>query len=156
MSGWLGFLALQWVRFGKPLASVSTEDAPGWGHGFAWHTLFKREAIQLVPNLGLHFNQIRVVLGAAATITVLALLPAVRRRFGNAYCAYVTLAILLPLIVSPDFVGMPRYLLAAFPCFAVVGASLERRPRVGIGVCAASGAGLMGLTSLFALGTYLS
>ena len=51
---------------------------------------------------------------------------------------------------------MARYLLAAFPCFAVLGELLVERPAVRRLALPASGAGLVVLTAIFGTGYYLS
>ena len=50
--------------------------------------------------------------------------PAVARRFGWGYAGYVLVVMGIPLLGTKDFMSCGRYLLAAFPVFAVVGLGL--------------------------------
>ena len=89
-------------------------------------------------------------------LAALVAVPWIIKRFGWAYGIY-TAAVLAPALVgSQDFQGSGRYLLAAFPVFALVGAGLSTRPRLGVVVVAVSAILLVALTSLFARGYYLS
>jgi hypothetical protein len=90
------------------------------------------------------------------TVAALALVPLVFRRFGWGYGVYCLLVVALPALSTKDFFGMGRYVLAAFPCFAVAGELVADHPRVRAWVLGASGAGLVVLTSFFARGSYLS
>jgi hypothetical protein len=87
---------------------------------------------------------------------MLALVPVVARRFGWAYAAFTAGVLLLPIIGTKDFMGTGRYVLVAFPIFAVIGEWLARRPRLRTPVLIASGALLVFLTSMFARGHYLA
>jgi len=51
---------------------------------------------------------------------------------------------------------MARYIMAAFPCFAVAGDLLAERPRVAAATYTISGVGLLALTLAFGRGYYLS
>ncbi|MBA3956074.1 MAG: hypothetical protein H0X58_05350 [Acidimicrobiia bacterium] len=55
------------------------------------------------------------------TIAGFALLPRVFRRFGYGYGTYALLVIGLSCLGTKNFFGMARYVMAAFPCFAVAG-----------------------------------
>jgi len=57
---------------------------------------------------------------------------------------------------TKNFFGMARYVMAAFPCFAVVGDLLAERPRVAAASYTIGGAGLFALTLAFGRGYYLS
>ena len=52
--------------------------------------------------------------------------PLVARRFGWGYAGYVLVVSGIPLLGTKDFMSSGRYLLAAFPLFALVGAELTR------------------------------
>jgi len=154
--GWLVFTVFQWVRFGTPLASEHSEAAPGWGHSLTWRTVLKRQALRAFTHPTFDVAHTRPLWSAAATLGALLLVPAVRRRYGNGYGLYVVLALVGPLVVSPDFTGMPRYVLAAFPCFAAAGGILAEHRRAGYVFLAGGAGGLAVLTSMFARGFYLS
>jgi hypothetical protein len=62
----------------------------------------------------------------------------------------------VPLVGTKDFQGVGRYLLAAFPCFAVLAAMLVDRPRVRLGVLGVGAALLTLLTSAYARGYYVA
>ena len=94
--------------------------------------------------------------GPVLTVAAICLLPRVFRRFGVGYGVYAASLVGLSAISTKNFFGMARYLLAAFPIFAVVGELLVERPglrRVGL---VASAVGLVALTAIFGTGYYLS
>jgi len=101
-----------------------------------------------------HFGHL--VINAVATIITAAFIPAVFRRLGWGYGVFVTIAVVATAISTKDFVGMGRYSLAAFPCFAVAADMLFRRPKLAWAVLGVSGVGLVVLTQLHARGTIIS
>jgi len=78
------------------------------------------------------------------------------RRLGWGYGAYVVIAVLATAAATKDFVGMGRYSLAAFPCFAMAADVLFRRPRLAWAVLGVSGVALVVLSQLHARGTIVS
>ncbi|GAC1368176.1 MAG: hypothetical protein NVSMB32_13240 [Actinomycetota bacterium] len=154
-TGLAAYCAVLWYRFGSPLAFMAVSDAPGWGHDLRWRTIFKTNSL---PYLRHPANLIHtaVLLQAAVTLLALCLLPLVVRRFGVAYGIYSGLVLVVPALVSPEFIGLGRYGLAAFPCFAAAGDLLARRSRLALGWLGMSAAGFVTLTSLFARGAYFS
>ena len=82
--------------------------------------------------------------------------PEVFRRFGRGYGVFVLLLIGLSALSTKNFFGMSRYLLAAFPCFAVAGELVGDRPLLRRTATVASGLGLVLLTAAFSRGYYLS
>ena len=78
------------------------------------------------------------------------------RRFGWSYGLFTLVAVGIPLIGTGDFQGTGRYLLAAFPVFALAAERLAARPRVANAVLGASAVSLVVMTSFFARGFYLS
>jgi Gpi18-like mannosyltransferase len=150
---WCGYLA---VRFGDPFAFASVQGARGWDQAPGPRTWFKVEFFEHLTG-GDHWFAVRLILQAAATIVVLAFVPAVVRRFGWAYGAYVLLIVGIPLVGTGDFQGMGRYLISAFPVFAVAGERLAGSPVAArVATLASSGALLVVLTSFFARGYYLT
>jgi hypothetical protein len=171
LGAWMGFLA---VRFGDPLLFSKIQQA--WGQQTGWKTTLKFD-------LGSRFlvlpDQVRCVTGGASPTcsaadasellytaglvgqmlligAAVVAVPWIIRRFGWAYGAY-TVAVLAPVVLgSQDFQGAGRYLLAAFPLFALVGVGLAARPRLAVVVAGLSTLLLVALTSLFARGYYLS
>ena len=68
------------------------------------------------------------------------------------------LVVLLALVLVSFLLQLTvlRYLLAAFPCFAVAGELVADRPAVRHAATVASGLGLVALTAAFSRGYYLS
>jgi hypothetical protein len=92
---------------------------------------------------------------ALAALVALCLVPVVFRRFGIGYGVFALLAVFGAAVSTRDFVGMGRYALAAFPCFAAAGDLLfgRRLTWVLVGV---SGGMLLVLAELHARGTLVS
>lgn len=150
---WCGYL---WVRFGNPLLWEDIQSVPGWDQGSGPQTWFKLFLIdQITGDASSPFTWSKLAQGVLA-LGLLALVPTVARRFGWAYAAFTAGVLLLPIIGTKDFMGTGRYLLVAFPVFAVVGEWLAERPRVRTPVLIACGALLIFLTTLFARGHYLA
>ena len=80
----------------------------------------------------------------------------VGKRFGIAYGVYVAVLVLIPAIGSQDFQGAGRYLIGAFPSFALAGEWLSSRLVARRLVLGASAVGLVVGTAWFANGQYLS
>ena len=149
-----GFLA---ARFGEPFAFFDVAGAPGWDQPAGAHTWFKVHWVKAMwngPWTDGHFGHLAI--NAVATIITVAFIPSVFRRLGWGYGVYVTIAVVATAAATKDFVGMGRYSLAAFPCFAVAAEMLFRRPRLAWAVLTVSGVGLVVLTQLHARGTIIS
>jgi hypothetical protein len=142
------------VRFDDPFAFATVEKY--WGQGAGPRTWFKVEFFDNVTDLRDGPAWLAYVAHPVVTVAALALVPRVFRRFGWGYGVYSLLAVGLAALSTKDFFGMGRYVLAAFPCFAVAGELLADHPRVRAGALVASGAGLVVMTSFFARGSYLS
>jgi hypothetical protein len=139
------------------LAFFDVAGAPGWDQPPGFHTWFKVHWFKAMvhgPWTTGHFGHLMI--NAIATVITAALIPSVFRRLGRGYGIYVTIAVVATAISTKDFVGMGRYSLAAFPCFAVAADILYRRPLLARVVLAASGLSLLVLTELHARGTILS
>lgn len=150
---WCGYL---WVAFGDPLLWQHIQSVPGWDQGSGPATWFKMFLFdQLVHDASSPFTWSKLAQGLLA-LGLLALVPRVARRFGWAYAAFSAGVLLVPIIGTKDFMGTGRYLLAAFPVFAVVGELLTDRPRLRVPVLVSSGVLLVFLTTLFARGHYLA
>jgi hypothetical protein len=141
-------------RFGNPFLFAEVEQY--WGQGAGPRTWFKLEFFEGVTRFGDPPAWVAYVSHPVVTLAALALVPLVFRRFGWGYGSYCLLVVALPALSTKDFFGMGRYVLAAFPCFAVAGELLAARPRLRTAALAVSGVGLLLTTSLFARGSYLS
>jgi hypothetical protein len=127
LAAWCTYL---WVSFGDPFAFLSVEAAPGWDQGAGPRTWAKVAfGGQLLH--GSWAVKATLVPQALACLGALALVPAVWRRLGWGYAAYTLVVVGVPFLGTKDFMGDGRYVLAAFPVFAVVGAWLAEpdRPR---------------------------
>jgi hypothetical protein len=145
-----------WARFHNALAFVETEGAPGWNQPAGVSTWLKLDLFDKLGRLPPP-EIIAVVLQIVMVVVFVALLPAVRRRFGRGYAIYAIAAIAVPAISTGDFLGMGRYLLAAFPVFAAVGAASRSMPARRInGVGAVSISLLVAGTALFSAGYLVS
>lgn len=150
---WCGYL---WLAFGDPLLWQEIQSVPGWDQGSGPPTWFKVFLLeQLVHDAGSPFTWSKLAQGVAA-VGMLLLVPRIGRRFGWAYAAFTAGVVLVPLVGTKDFMGTGRYLLAAFPVYAVAGEWLAARPRARALTFVASGCLLVFLTTLFARGHYLA
>lgn len=154
--GLAGFCFYQWRRFGDPFAFITVQSA--WDQQSGPHTWLKFRFFEDLTTLR-HRN----ILGSLSylahpvlTVAALALVPRVFRRFGYGYGTYALLAVLVPALATKNFFGMARYLLAAFPCFAVAGELLAERPRLARVAYPAAAVALLGLTAAYSQGQYLS
>ncbi len=155
--GLVAYCLFLWARFDQPFAFLDVAGAPGWDQPPGFHTWFKVHWVKAMwngPWTNGHFGHL--LINAVATVITAAFIPAVFRRLGWGYGVYVTIAVIATAAATKDFVGMGRYSLAAFPCFAVAADMLFRRPKLGWAVLAVSGAGLAILTQLHARGTIVS
>jgi len=122
--GWCTYLA---VRFGHPFAFIETESAHGWDRGPGLATWLKFDFFHAVVHDPWR-GWLPLAIQAAMCVAFLCTVPAVRRRFGTGYAVFVAAAVLIPAVSTDDFMGTGRYVLAAFPVFALIGATLARRP----------------------------
>ncbi|MGH9279707.1 MAG: hypothetical protein ACRD12_16620 [Acidimicrobiales bacterium] len=143
------------VRFGNPLLFLEAESgwhqSPGWRTWlkFSWFgRMFKPPYLE--PH---HFHLLGHLLVA---IVAGALVVVVFRRFGVAYGVYAATVVGLSAVSTKDFVGLGRYVLAAFPCFAVAGELLAERPRARGVVLGTSAVLLLFLTHLHARNMLIS
>jgi hypothetical protein len=163
-----------WSRFGDPLLFSQIQGAQGWDQGEGPRTWFKITFLQRMKHLPFWLSDavsgtnthhprpwtesaysLGLVLQALALVGALVLVPLVIRRLGWGYGAYVLVLLLIPLLGTKDFQGVGRYVLAAFPCFAVGGGLLRERPRWRVGWLSVSAALLLLLSSAYARGYYV-
>ncbi len=155
--GLLGYLAFCAAAFGDPLLPFTGQGAPGWEQGLSVRNALKLPLWEDLAAGGDVLPVRLLLLCGILTLGAIALLPVVWRRFGPGYGAYSAVVVLVPAVASKDFQGMGRYLLLAFPAFAVVGEAVARRsPVVRLAVVGLSSAFLLTFTALFATGHYTS
>jgi hypothetical protein len=153
LAAWITYL---WVRFGDPLLFVHIEST--WWQGAGPRTWLKYSFVAQIHEVPHHIFAASLMLHAAAGIVAIVLVPRVAHRFGWGYAGYVLIVMGIPVLGTKDFMSSGRYLLAAFPIFALVGAWLVERHspaarRAWIGV---SGSMLLCFSALWAMGKYLS
>jgi Gpi18-like mannosyltransferase len=154
--GLAAFCIYQWRRFDDPFAFITVQSA--WDQQSGLHTWLKLrffEDLKGLPDRNV-LASITYLAHPVLTLGALALVPRVFRRFGYGYGTYALLIVLVPAVSTKNFFGMGRYLLAAFPVFAVAGELLIERPRLAAVVYATSGLGLVALTAAYSAGRYLS
>jgi hypothetical protein len=137
---WSGYL---WARFDDPFAYSTVQAA--WGQGEGPRTWFKIAFTEELLN-GTRTGYRNIIQGLLVVVALVAV-PFVARRLSAAYAGYVLLAVALPALSTRDFFGMGRYMLGAFPLFALAGLLLAERPRWRAPV-------LVAATALLVLGTY--
>ena len=154
VAAWCGYL---WVRFGDPLVFLTVQGAPGWDQGSGPVTWFK-VAYLLDWQQRLRNPVLLLTAQALAGLVAVLLLPRVRRRFGWGYTAYCVIVLAIPIIGTKDFMGLGRYVLAAFPVFAAAGDALAggRHRWLGPAVLGLSTGLLLVATVLFANGVEVS
>jgi Gpi18-like mannosyltransferase len=155
VAGLIGWCAWLWIRFGNPFAFIETEGSRGWNQAPGWHTWLKLSFYDHVRRDPFTTSW-PLVLQAVACIAFIAAVPAVSRRFGRGYGIYTLAAAVIPAVSTTDFMGVGRYLIPAFPVFALMGATIERRALVRTLVPAAGALALVAGTALFASGYYLT
>jgi hypothetical protein len=119
-----------WIEFGDPVAFWSAQR--WYGHGAAldpW-TWSKSLFIGSITQGSWGWGEI-VNTSAQASLTVAAAasIPAVSRRFGIGYGVYLGFLVVQSWIGDTTFSVSGRYLIAAFPLFALWGSVLAKRPR---------------------------
>ena len=152
--GLAGYGFYLWRRFDDPLAFLTIQSA--WGQQEGPATWFKVDFFREMARFESVNACIVLAVNAAVTVVAIALLPRVVRRFGWGYGTFTILIVGLSALSTKNFTGMGRYLLAAFPCFAVAAELLEGRARLRTWVLVGSGVGLAAAASFFARAYYLS
>jgi hypothetical protein len=143
-----------WVRFGRPLAFVDAQK--GWNQTPGLETWFKVQFWKDVQDFRSPLAWCVFVSHPILTLAGLACVPRVVRRFGWSYGSFALLGLAISAISTKNFFGMSRYVLSAFPCFAVAGELLAERARLRLAALAGSGLTMVAATSFFARGHYLS
>ena len=150
--GFVAFLAFLWWRFDDPMAFSKVQTAPGWNRQVNLEMIAKVDFYRRWRDFGPSLVNWSLTLQAVLSVAALASLPLVWRRVGWGYAVYVMAVLGIPLATSSDFLAMGRYILPAFPVFAVVGELLARPRRLvaPASVLAVSACGLLYFTTLFA------
>jgi Gpi18-like mannosyltransferase len=151
LAAWCLYL---WSRFDDPFAFATAQAA--WHQGAGAETWLKFQFFRDVADLSSPRAWVLFMAHPVLTVAAACLVPRVFRRFGAGYGVYTALLIGLSALSTKNFFGMARYLLAAFPIFAVLGELLADRPAVRRVLLPASGVGLVVLTAVFGTGYYLS
>jgi Gpi18-like mannosyltransferase len=151
LAAWCLFL---WSRFDDPFAFATAQAA--WHQGAGAETWLKFQFFRDIADLSSPRAWILFMAHPVLTIAAACLVPRVFRRFGAGYGVYTALLIGLSALSTKNFFGMARYLIAAFPVFAVLGELLVEHPAVRRVLLPASGVGLVVLTAVFGTGYYLS
>jgi hypothetical protein len=154
--GLVAFCVYQWRRFGDPFTFISAQEA--WDQESGPRTWLKFrffEDLAVLPDRPL-LGALSYLTHPVVTIGALALVPRVFRRFGSGYGIYSLLMIVVPALSTKNFFGMSRYVIAAFPCFAVAGELLAARPKLARVVYPLGALGLVALTAAYSQGQYLS
>ncbi|MEY2448811.1 MAG: hypothetical protein QOH79_2287 [Acidimicrobiaceae bacterium] len=149
---WCGWL---WVRFGHPFAFIETEGAKGWDRSPGLSTWLKFDFFSRVAS-GSLWAWVPDAIQGGLCVAFAAAVPAISRRFGRGYAIYVLAAVAVPAVSTGDFMGSGRYLLTAFPVFALVGSLLADARRARWTYLGTSSAALALGTSLFATGHLLT
>lgn len=124
------FCALLWWRFREPFAFAKVGASSGWHRALDLPTLVKVNFFQRWSGYGLNIINFWITVQGVLSLVALALVPSIIRRLGWGYGAYVAVAVGLAAASSKDFVGTGRYVLVAFPVFAVAADLLAGSPDV--------------------------
>jgi hypothetical protein len=123
--GLLAWCAWLGIRFGNPLAFIETEGAPGWNQPAGFHTWLKLDLFHRLSSLPWP-EAAEITLQIGIAVAFVAAVGLVHRRLGTGYAIYTAAVIAFPVTSSADFLGVGRYLLPAFPVFALAGAASTR------------------------------
>ncbi len=154
--GLVAYMIYLGVAFRDPLAFGHAMAAPGWDQPPGPATWFKLTFFQGVVHGPGVFIRLRLLVHAAVALGALSLAWPVWKRFGAAYGVYTLLVILVPAISTKDFVGLGRYAIVAFPCFALIGEFLASRSILRPAWIAASCLAMWACAAAFAVGIYVS
>lgn len=152
-AGLVAYMTYQWILWGSPTRFVSEQSQY---HEAGLQTLLKE---QYFAAWGQGFDGRHLATTTAQAVilvVVLASVPAVGRRFGWGYGVYVAGLVALPLVSVSTFMGVGRYLIPAFPCFALLGEWFTRRRRWAALWFAIATAALLVMTFGFARSWYLT
>jgi len=155
-TGLLLYILYLWRTFGEPMAFVKVQSAQGWDQTPGWRTWAKVRWAQSFT-WGMRVDDfLRLAVHAAFSVGALALVWPTVKRLGWGYGVYSAAIVGLPTLSSKDFMGMGRYLLAAFPLFLTLALLLQERPRLRLAVMALSGVLMVALAAAYGAAHYVS
>ncbi len=135
---------------------MKVQSAQGWDQMPGWRTWAKVRWAQSF-SWGMPVGDfLRLAGHAAFSVGALALLWPTVKRLGWGYGLYSAAIVGLPMLSSKDFMGMGRYLLAAFPLFLTLALLLRERPRLRLAVMVVSGALMVALSAVYGAAHYVS
>ena len=161
--GLVAYSAYLWNRWGDPLLYSTVQKY--WGQPSGWRTWSKAEYFDLVTNSNyaqmLTRPQTGLIVGtrtvqALVLLAVIAAAPLVGRRFGWGYAVFVLAISGIALVGTSDFQGTGRYMMAAFPVFALLGERLADRPARARAWISVSGVAAVAMMAFYAHGIYLT
>jgi hypothetical protein len=155
-AGFVLYVLYLWHSFGEPFAFVKVQSAPGWDQTPGWRTWAKLRWFRSFSRDMPVGDFLRLAGHAAATLGAFALVWPTVKRLGWGYGLYTVAIIGLPALGSKDFMGMGRYLLAAFPIFLTLALMLRERPRLRLGLMATSGTLMVVLAAAYGAAEYVS
>lgn len=151
--GLLSYMLYQWIAWGSPIRFVSEQANY---HERSTASLLKQQYFDAWSQ-GFDGRHLATTTAQAVIlVVVLGSVPAVGRRFGWGYGAYVLSLAALPLVSVSTFMGVGRYLLPAFPCFALFGEWLSHRRAIALGWFAVATVALVVMSFGFARSWYLT
>jgi hypothetical protein len=122
--GLLAFMGLLWVRFDDPLVWTKVGGAAGWWRGMDLEVIAKVHLFRLLQAFGLNLVTFWLLVQGVLSLVAFGALPAIVRRMGWGYAAYVVVVVGIAFCTTRDFIGMGRYVLVAFPAYAAIGDSV--------------------------------
>ncbi len=149
--GLAAYMLYLYQEFGTPLAFVEAQK--GWHQEPGWRTWLKVDFFTAAHH---RHRDLYAVPHAVFGVLFTCLSVPVARRLGLGYGVYVLLACGMPLLSSASFIGLGRYVMAAFPCFLLIALLLRERPRALRFTAVASLTLMLLLMSKFAIGRYVS
>ncbi|HYX90822.1 MAG TPA: hypothetical protein VE782_04620 [Myxococcaceae bacterium] len=153
LAAYMGFL---WYRFGDALAFVHVESAPGWAHQVGPHSWLKIELLHQLVRRPARLGPLISVAHGVLALAAMAMAIPTWRHWSKAYALYVLAVVGIPALSSKDFMGLGRYVIAAFPIFLTLALLLEPRPRARRTWLIASATCLVALTMAFAADRYVA
>ncbi|MFM7068271.1 MAG: hypothetical protein ACKOYM_02320 [Actinomycetes bacterium] len=146
---WMLYL---WVRWGDPLAFKTNQQVYHPGN----LPLLKRAFfVRWRDFTDSPSYTLTITLQALLALVVLLSIPAVARRFGWGYAVFIGVLVAIPTVSTEDFMGTGRYMIAAFPAWAMWGERWSTQRR-GWWPLAVSGCVMVLLSAGFARSWYLT
>jgi hypothetical protein len=153
LSGLFAYMAYQWIEWGSPTRWFTEQSNY---HDPGWRSLLKVQYfdawVQGFEGTHLATTTAQALLLAAVLLSI----PAVGRKLGWGYGVYVLCVAALPASGVATFMGVGRYLISAFPVYALLGTWLAPRERTARVAVAAAVVVLGVMAAGFAEGVYLT